>query len=70
MAQFNKGDVQLGPATPTQAEAAAPLIYDTDPKLFDYMYSDGYEAALKAIEFYDGTSVDNTLKQLENHSEP
>ena len=53
MAQFNKGAVQLGPATPTQAEAAAPLIYNTDPKLFDYMYSDGHEAALKflAIEW-------------------
>lgn len=59
MTQFKERDVQLGPATPEQAEAAAPLMYDTDPALLGYMYSDGYEAALQffAIEWRQERSL-------------
>ena len=48
--QYNESDVYIQQAKPDQAKLAAPLIYDTDPALFDYLFIDGYEVALEYFE--------------------
>ena len=45
--QFTQEEIVLEPATREQAEAAAPLMYDTDPHLFGYFFGDDRELALR-----------------------
>jgi ribosomal protein S18 acetylase RimI-like enzyme len=47
MMPFTPQDLVLEPATRDQAEAAAPLMYDTDPHLFGYFFANDYELALR-----------------------
>lgn len=45
-----KNKVQLQKASPQHAKIAAGLIYDTDPHLFDYMFANDKESALRFFE--------------------
>ena len=44
---FTQEEIVLDPATREQAEAAAPLMYDTDPHLFGYFFDGDQELALR-----------------------
>jgi GNAT superfamily N-acetyltransferase len=44
---FTQEEIVLVPATREQAEAAAPLMYDTDPHLFGYFFGGDQQLALR-----------------------
>jgi len=44
--QFTQEEIVLEPATREQADTASPLIYDTDPHLFHYLFG-GQEFATR-----------------------
>ncbi len=44
------GEVLLGPAVPNQATAAASLIFDADPDLWNCLFSDDVSSALRYFE--------------------
>ncbi len=44
---FDPNEVQLGPAIPRQAIAAAVLIFDTDPALWNCLFSNDVHSALR-----------------------
>jgi ribosomal protein S18 acetylase RimI-like enzyme len=44
---FTQEEIVLEPATPEQADAAAPLMYDTDPHLFAHFFDSDQELALR-----------------------
>jgi ribosomal protein S18 acetylase RimI-like enzyme len=44
---FTQEEIVLEPATREQAEAAAPLMYDTDPQLFGYFFGGDQKLALR-----------------------
>lgn len=44
---FEPNEVQLGPAIPRQAIAAAVLIFDTDPALWNCLFSNDVHSALR-----------------------
>lgn len=44
--RHRESDMYIQAAKPDQAGQAAPLIYDTDPALFDYLFTDGHDNAL------------------------
>ncbi|MCJ7774218.1 MAG: GNAT family N-acetyltransferase [Desulfobacterales bacterium] len=46
MASLNLKDIQIKPATQKQGADAAPLIYATDPALWNYIFNNDHRAAL------------------------
>lgn len=46
MININVEDIQFKQAVPEQATIIAPLIYDTDPALWNYIFSNKYQAAI------------------------
>jgi hypothetical protein len=44
---FTREEILLEPATREQADAVAPLLYDTDPHLFSHFFSGDQELALR-----------------------
>ena len=45
--RFTREEIVLEPATREQADAAAPLMYDTDPHLFGHFFGGDQELALR-----------------------
>ena len=45
--RFTREEIVLEPATREQADAAAPLMYDTDPRLFGHFFGGDQELALR-----------------------
>jgi hypothetical protein len=47
--RFAREEIVLQPATCEKADAVAPLIYDTDPHLFEYFFGGDQELAVSYL---------------------